>query len=258
MLWSAYISVGLFVALLGGMAVGRRARARSGAADDEGGTASDGIVYAVLGLLIAFTFTNAASRFDERRRLILQQSNALGTANLRLDVLPPDDRRAVREQLARWIRLALAVREAASDPERLRAALAEADRVQNEAWRLAVAAVERKQQPALNAFVLAPFNDWIDLTTSRLAMDDMGSPPMVMPSLVALALVASVLAGVSMKRRGRRDVLHMVAFAAAVAFSIYVIHDLNHPRSGLITVNAMDETMRQLLPAVERPTDGTK
>lgn len=254
MLWSAFISIGLFFALWLGLVIGRRIGARS-LQDEAGGTPADDVVYAVLGLLIAFTFTSSASRFDDRRKLIAQQANALGTANLRLQVLEPADRRAIREQLAQWIKLALAATQHRADRDRFSAAMAEGDRIQTETWWLAMAAVERKQQPALNEFVLAPLNDWIDLTSSRAAMDEMGLPPMVLPTLIMLSLVAAVLAGESMERRGHRDMLHMLAFAAAIAFSIYMIHDLNHPRSGLITVNAMDDMFRQLLPSIERAAE---
>ena len=41
----------------------------------------------MMGLLLAFTFTGAASRFDTRRELIVQETNAIGTAWLRLDLL---------------------------------------------------------------------------------------------------------------------------------------------------------------------------
>ena len=37
-----------------------------------------------MGLLIAFTFTGAATRFDARRSLVTQQVNAIGTAWLHL------------------------------------------------------------------------------------------------------------------------------------------------------------------------------
>ena len=41
----------------------------------------------MMGLLLAFTFTGAASRFDQRRELIVQETNSIGTAWLRLDLL---------------------------------------------------------------------------------------------------------------------------------------------------------------------------
>src|SRR5262245_31864993 len=46
-------------------------------------------IYALLGLMIAFTFAGAASRFDARRALTVDEANAIGTAWLRLDLLPP-------------------------------------------------------------------------------------------------------------------------------------------------------------------------
>src|SRR6266513_2257041 len=47
-------------------------------------------VFALLGLLLAFTFSGAASRFDTRRQLIVEETNDIGTAYLRLDLLPVD------------------------------------------------------------------------------------------------------------------------------------------------------------------------
>ena len=56
----------------------------------EGVGVIDGAVFALPGLLLAFTFSGAAARFDTRRHLIVEEANAIGTAYLRLDLLPPD------------------------------------------------------------------------------------------------------------------------------------------------------------------------
>lgn len=47
----------------------------------------DGAVFGLMGLLVAFTFTGAATRFDARRSLVTEHVNAIGTAWLRLDLL---------------------------------------------------------------------------------------------------------------------------------------------------------------------------
>src|SRR4051794_33487698 len=86
------LTAALFVGMLVLLEAGKRAGARRHAVDPDGahlGTnAIDGAIYALLGLLIAFTFSGAASRFDERRALIVQEGNDIGTAYLRLDLLP--------------------------------------------------------------------------------------------------------------------------------------------------------------------------
>ena len=64
--------------------------------------------------------------------------------------------------------------------------LAEAERLQNEAWGLSVAAVQR-DRPQFANVVLPPINEWIDLTTERREMSNLGLPSAVMPTLVVLA-----------------------------------------------------------------------
>src|SRR5262249_51178537 len=113
-------------------------------------------------------------------------------------------------------------------------------------WRLAAAAVEKKQQPPLWSFVMPPINDWTDLSSTRLAQDNLGTPPMVMPTLVALSLITALMAGNQMPRSDRPSLLHRVPFAAILSFLMLVIFDLNHPRSGLIQVGSVDQSMAQV------------
>ena len=244
MYWSILVSLGLFAALLLGLEIGRRVGRAVGTDKEEVASgAADGVIFAVFGLIIAFTFSTSASRFDERRKLIVEQANALGTASLRLDALDPADRAPIRRLMIRWAQLAQRI-PSVEDKAAMAAVVNDAAAVQSEVWRLAAAAVERKQQAALWAFVMSPINDWTNLSTSRLATIDRGTPPMVMPTVIALSFVASVLAGFHMSRH-RRSWLHCVAFSGILALVIYVILDLNHPRSGLIRVDAMDETIKQ-------------
>ena len=51
-----------------------------------------------MSLLIAFTFNGEAARFDERRHLVVEKTNAIGTAYLRIDVLPAEAQPALREK----------------------------------------------------------------------------------------------------------------------------------------------------------------
>jgi hypothetical protein len=98
---------GLFLGMLLFLEIGRRIAVRrmredSGAAG-EGVGAVDGAVFALLGLLIAFTFSGASSRFDTRRQLIVEETNDIGTAYLRLDLLPADLQPALRESFRRYL-----------------------------------------------------------------------------------------------------------------------------------------------------------
>ena len=87
--------------------VGRRIGIRRLAKDPDGARAGfgaiEGAVLALLGLLLAFTVTGAGSRFDARRNLIVEETNAIGTAYLRLDMLPTAAQPALRESFRRYV-----------------------------------------------------------------------------------------------------------------------------------------------------------
>src|SRR5512136_2423342 len=88
------------VAMLLMIEMGRRAGLRRLAQDPAKGTAGlgavEGAVFALFGLLIAFTFSGGASRFDSKRQLIAEEANDIGTAYLRLDLLPATAQPALR------------------------------------------------------------------------------------------------------------------------------------------------------------------
>src|SRR5439155_1376569 len=92
-------TVGLFFGMLLFLEIGRRIGIRrmkeDGGTAGEGVGAVDGAVFALLGLLIAFTFSGASARFDTRRQLIVEETNDIGTAYLRLDLLAADAQAAL-------------------------------------------------------------------------------------------------------------------------------------------------------------------
>ena len=99
------LAAGLFAAMLAFQELGRRLGVSRAAHDPEGARAGagvvDGAIFALLGLLIAFTFSGAASRFDHRRALIVEEANAIGTAYLRVDLLPAAAQAEMRDSFRR-------------------------------------------------------------------------------------------------------------------------------------------------------------
>jgi len=239
---------GLFAAMLALLEVGRRVGLRRMARDSEGARAGagvvDGAVFALMGLLIAFTFSGAASRFDERRKLIVEEANAIGTAFLRIDLLPPAAQADVRASFRRYLDARLAAYRALPDLVAARAELARATGLQQEIWAKTVAA-SAGSQPA-TMLLLPALNQMFDITTTRTMAAETHPPPIIFGLLVAVAMLSALLAGYAMAPARGRNLMHMVLFAFTVAGAVYVILDLEYPRLGMIRVSGFDHVLIEL------------
>jgi hypothetical protein len=98
---AAGLFVGVLVFLEAGRRIGRRRIASGGA--ETGFGAVESAVFGLMGLLIAFTFSGAAARFDGRRDLVTREANAIGTAWLRIDLVPAEAQAKLRDLFRRYM-----------------------------------------------------------------------------------------------------------------------------------------------------------
>ncbi len=243
------LAVTLFIALLALQEVGRRAgRARAERTHGEsreGLGSIEGAVYGLLGLLLAFTFSGAASRFEARRGMILDEAKAIQTAYQRLDLLPADARPPLRAKLATYLDARLAAQSAAKGLDAAWEALDRSRRLRQELWSDAVAATQAAGSPAPQ-LILPTLNNAFEVATTRAAVIYAHPPVALYAMLIGLALVAAFLVGNAMGARGSRDGLHMVAYAGVLAVVIFVIVDLEFPRLGFIRVDDSDRVLIEL------------
>jgi hypothetical protein len=205
-----------------------------------------GSVFALMGLLIAFTIYGAGTRYDNRRNLTGQESNAIGTAYLRLDLLPPETQPGLREDFRKYLRSRLAVYHAIPDIKAVNAALERSSALQQVIWKKVVEAL-KGGGPAEKALVLASLNEMIDITTVRTVAETTHTPTAVFTMLVLTVLASSSLAGYTMSASEMRDWVCVIAFACVVGAAVYTIFDYEYPRVGLVRIDPIDEVLVQTL-----------
>jgi hypothetical protein len=250
-------TIGLFVGMLLCLELGRRFGLQRLEADStsatEGISAVDGAVFAVLGLLIAFTFSGAIGRFDARRQLIVEETNNIGTAYLRIDVLPAGAQPPLRESFKRYLDNRIETYRKIPDVTAVRASLARGNELQLEIWRQAVAAVRMEGvMPVAPMLVLPALNAMIDITTTRTMAAQLHPPRVVLVMLFGMALAASLLAGYGMTGGKLRSRLHMLGFALVMAIAVFVILDIEYPRLGWIRIDAFDQALVDLRESMNR------
>jgi hypothetical protein len=246
---SLVFTTGLLVGMLLLLELGRRIGRRRQGKGEEGTRAGlgevEGAVFALLGLLIAFTFSGAASRFDARRHLIVEEANAIGTAWLRLDLLPAAAQPELRDLFRRYLDLRLAVYRKLPDLEAARAELDKANAMQGTIWSRAVAACQQSPIAVLTQ-VIPALNQMFDIATTRTAAARMHPPAIIFLMLGVLALMSSLLAGYAMAGGKTRSWIHMVGYALIMATTVYVILDLEFPRLGVIRIDEFDQVLVEL------------
>jgi hypothetical protein len=240
---SPLLVAALLVGMLAMMEAGRALRRRLAPESVSTGVgAVEGAVFGLMGLLLAFTFSGAASRFEQRRQLIVEEANDIGTAYLRLDLLPPEPRAVLQELVRQYVDARLAGYHAIPDMVQVRSALDRSAAVQAEIWSRAVAASAAAPPPA--AMLLLPaLNAMFDISTTRYQATLAHPPFVIFAMLGAVALLCSLLAGYAMGALAVRSWLHVVGFVGVLAFTVYLIADIEYPRLGLVRVDTFDQAL---------------
>jgi hypothetical protein len=237
------ISPLLFAVLLfGGMLImleiGRRLaiRRRSKESESERGSLGtiEGAMFALFGLVMAFTFSGAASRFNEKRTLTAEEANTIETAYLRLDLLAQEARPELQELFRQYVDSRLETYRKLPD---MKAA-------EEEIWTKAVAATRfPNSHPDAGKVLLPALNSMIDITTIRKMALRTHPPNIIYALLFMLGLICSLLAGYRMASGQHRSWLHILSFATITVIIVYVIIDVEYPRSGLIRLQAFDQLL---------------
>jgi hypothetical protein len=220
----------------------------------QGAGSLEAAVFGLLGLLLAFTFSGAASRYEARHHLVTEEANAIGTAYLRIDLLENAGQAAA--ELRTLFRSYLLTRiETYQDIENValtKAKFAKSAALQAEIWRKALAACQHPSIPPIATTLLVPaLNQMFDIVTTRVMASRNHPPRVIYLLLMILCLVSVLLSGYAMGGDKSRGIPYIIAFALTVSFTLYLILDLEYPRRGLIRVEDADQVLVELLASIK-------
>lgn len=203
---------------------------------------------ALLGLLLAFTFSIAASRFESRREVLLEESNAIGTAYLRTSFLPKQDRDAARQLYRDYVDARL---EAVRTGD-LAKVLERSSGIHAQLWSQVHAAGESHPDSESLALYIQALNEVIDLHSKRLMIGVRNRVPEIIILVLYMVTFLSVgTVGYHSGLSGTTRSGAAWAFLLTLAIVIYLIIDLDRPREGLFRVSqqAMIDLRESMRPA---------
>ena len=222
----------------------RRRQDHEGAAAGLG--AIEGAIFGLFGLMIAFTFSGAASRFDARRQLIIAEANAIGSAWHYLDLINPVQVGSLRQSFRNYIDARIASFEKLPDVPAAEAELGRSAELYREIWDRAVKVCEEKNDSPTTMLLLGALNEMSNISTSRTAALRIHPPSAIYALLFGLGLCSAIVAGYGMAASRRLSGMHTIVFAAVIGFCVFVIRDMEYPRLGVIRVTQTDRVMSDL------------
>ncbi|MGH9274026.1 MAG: hypothetical protein ACRDZU_05195 [Acidimicrobiales bacterium] len=229
------VSVVVFGSTLAGIAVGRRVGDRPGLRDST--AAAQTALLGFIALLLTFGLTMAVGRYENRRAVVAQEANAIGTTYLRAQTLAEPTRTDSVALLERYADLRLALSRAVPDSPAFERARTESGVVQRDLWRLADEALDAAPTDSAPRLYVESLNEMIDMHTTRLAaLRDVIPSPVVYVQLVGSAAALGVLA-LYLGLVGRSAATAVLA-ATLVSVILLVVIDLDRPVRGFITVPA--------------------
>jgi hypothetical protein len=192
-------------------------------------------ILGLLGIMLAFTFSLAASRFDARRQVILEEANAIGTTYLRTRLLPEPE----KTQSARLLREYVDVRISGVESKNIASTITRSEEMQALLWAQAVSASENtKSNTVLTGIYVQSLNETIDLHSKRVMVGTRSRIPgtiwFVLYSLSLLGMMAvGYQAGLSETRRSPAMVALVIGFAGV----LFLIADLDRGWEGFLAVS---------------------
>lgn len=194
-------------------------------------------VMGLLALLLAFTFSMAESRYETRKQLLVDETNAIGSVYSFSRMLPEPYRSEAAKLMDRYVRCRLHDYSTVLDEQEVAAANLTCARLQNQLWSQAREAAAKNPVPVPTGMFISSLNDASNVAATRDAARENHVPQSVLAFLFLVATLTIGLLGYGCGFGNQRHIAATATVCLFISLVILVIMDLDRPRRGLITIS---------------------
>jgi hypothetical protein len=234
------IALGLLAAILVASEVCYRLGKSWGARPERREPQLGAIEAALLGLvalLLGFTFSLSATRFDARKKLVVEEANAIGTTYRRASLLPDDARARVQDLLRRYVAKRVEFYRAPTAPEVSPDVVREEHRLQRVLWAEVAALGRTHPNDEVTVGLLSTsLTEMMDLEATQATAFEDHVPPSVLLLVFFVSIVGLGSVGYVNGFEARRHGTLTVLLALMCTLTVFVILDLDRPREGIIRI----------------------
>lgn len=207
-------------------------------------------ILTIFTFLLGFTFAMALSRFDNRKQMVVKESNAIGTAVLRSQLLPENQRERMMELFKEYVKVEFEITSTAyiSDEDKLELNK-KARTLQTQMWNEAFEATESNPLSVPAGLFATAINQLIDVKTERDIAISNHVPEIVLIGLLLFASLAIGILGYGNGLAATHARYPVIILCIVITISFILIIDLDRPNRGLTTVS--QKSMVDLMQIIE-------
>ena len=220
--------------------IGQRMRNREG---EWAGSKFDDASVAVLGLLLAFTFSTSIGKFDQRRLMLVADSNAIGDFYTCASLLKEPVRTKLQAVIRDYAKARLNLARQRLDRKAFDDSLIQFQSMHGQMVDLVSQALTDGTPIAVS--LTNTLNGVTSNHAARLSAVRDRLPESIVILLFTAAIVSTLLIGREQGGTAKPDIIGTLCFILLVTCAVYVTLDLNQPERGLIRIN--QEPMERLL-----------
>ena len=201
-LWliASILFIGVFTFYLLGAKVGNYIKQMHPDAKADGIGPLEGALLGLLSLLLAFTFSQSASRYDSRKALIVQEANNIGTVILHCDMYSDSIRTQFRNDLQQYLEIRLAYYNSTDETE-IKQLLVNGEKITSSLWQNIVAISKKSPDIVRDNQMISSLNTMMDSVTNRDASRLGIVPNLIIYLLMILTLLGSFIVGYGKKEK---------------------------------------------------------
>jgi hypothetical protein len=205
---------------------------------------AEGAVFALLGLLIAFTFSGAYDRYEHRKLHTLEEANVFDQAYEMVDLVPQKYQSSLRQDIRKYLELHIKSYEDIPHTSLVNQDLWQAIDIQHHIWKTVTSAMrDNPNSSAEMQLVIPVMTKMFDMFHYGINMTLVHPPFIVFILLLSLAALGGFLVGYNTAENQQKHSVHTICYVLLTAFTLYLIINLEFPRVGFVQFNSFDRML---------------
>lgn len=248
-IYALLYSLSLVASLLGCLKLGHMWGRRHHLTEKEAerGGALDGVIFALLGLLLAFSFSGAITRYSAHRDLLTKEANSIAEFHTKLDLLPLEEQAPLRALLRRYAEARFEATQADIHSPAEKEALAGSQQIQKQMWEYLVESVKNSRNAVTINSVIDAFITMAAAPGDQLAEEQNHVPLVIYALIFLLSAMSTLVAGYGMGNKEKLPVFRIIMFSLTVVATVYTILDLEYPRTGLFNAVSSNQMLVEVI-----------